>query len=396
MTAHKKYMVTKILIATVWILLGAGTIVLLVAAITKRNNEHVLKVNIDITGVQNNFFIDKSDVASIMQKINGGELENKPLYKIDLAAMEAALQKDQWVQKAEMFVDNNNVLQVKISEREPVVRIFTTSGASFYMDSSLKRLPLSDKFSARLPVFTSFPTEVKILTKKDSGLLRQIKLVGEFIGRNPFWMAQVEQVDINPDYTFELIPKVGNQLIHFGNADDYEEKFAKLLTFYRQVETKAGWNQYAAIDLKFKGQVIGIKRGAQEIKMDSLRSVQIMKTIIASAQKHVEDSTNVQLVQPADDNSRIDTTPQIDDLPSEEVETNKKANNNIIKSTSTENTQTETTEPKAGNLSHVSAKPSSFKKPGPAPLKTNIMKPAETKPPQNQKPKAIMPPKSDY
>lgn len=398
MTARKKYRLTKILTATLWILLGAGTIVLLVAAITKRNNAYILKVNIDITGVQNNFFIDKSDVVAIMQKTNGGKLENKPLYKIDLAAMETALQKDEWVQKAEMFFDNNNVLQVKISEREPVVRIFTTSGASFYMDSSLKRLPLSDKFSARLPVFTSFPTEVKVLTKKDSGLLRQIKLVGEFIGREPFWMAQVEQIDINTDYTFELIPKVGNQLIHFGNADDYEEKFAKLLTFYRQVETKAGWNQYSAIDLKYKGQVIGVKRGEQEIKMDSLRSVQIMKTIIANAQRHTEDSTSIQLVQPSDDNTSVNTSPIIDDVPSEEVETNKKIDNNIIKSTSTENTQTETTEPKAGNLSNVSANPSSFKKPHPAPLKTNIIKPAETKPPQNQKPKAVMPAKSqsDY
>ena len=398
MTARKKYILTKILIASVWVLLGAGTVVLLVAAITRRNSEHVRKVNINITGVQNNFFIDTSDVIAIIEKINGGKLQNKPLYKIDLAAMETALQKDQWVQKAEMFVDNNNVLQVKISEREPVVRIFTASGASFYMDSSLKRLPLSDKSFARLPVFTSFPTEVKVLTKKDSGLLKQIKLLGEFIGNDPFWMAQVEQVDINPDYTFELIPKVGNQLIHFGNADDYQQKFAKLLTFYKQVETKSGWNQYSAIDLKYKGQVIGVKRGAQEIKMDSLRSVQIMKTIISNAQKHTEDSTNVQL--PAEnDNSKINRTTVEKDPLSEDVQINNKQDaSHITTSTSTENKHPETTEPKAGNLSNVSVSSPSFKKPGPAPLKTNIIKPAETKPPQNQKPKAVMPAKStsDY
>ena len=176
MAVNSKYKLIKILTGLVWIFLSSGTIVLLVAAITKRNNEHCLKTNITISGVQNNFFIDKKDVIEIIQKTNGGKLENKSIHDIDLASMEIALQKDQWIKKAELFFDNNNVLQVRVSEREPVARIFTSSGASFYMDSSLKRLPLSDKFSARLPVFTNFPTDLMVLTKKDSNLLKQIKI----------------------------------------------------------------------------------------------------------------------------------------------------------------------------------------------------------------------------
>ncbi|MEO6290548.1 MAG: hypothetical protein ABIO76_11535, partial [Ginsengibacter sp.] len=158
MAVYGKYKLQKIFIALVWILLGSGTIVLLVAAITKRNNEHCLKTNIVITGVQNNFFIDKNDVIKLLQNANGGKLVNKPIHEIDLALMENDLQKDQWIRKAELFFDNNNVLQVRVSEREPVARVFTTSGRSFYLDSSLTRLPLSNKFSARLPVFSSFPT----------------------------------------------------------------------------------------------------------------------------------------------------------------------------------------------------------------------------------------------
>ncbi len=398
MTVNSKYKLTKILTALVWMLLGSGTIVLLVAAITKRNNEHCVKTNIDITGVQNNFFIDKNDVIEIMQKVNGGKLENKPVHKIDLASMEIALQKDQWIRKAKLFFDNNNVLQVRISEREPVARIFTSSGASFYMDSSLKRLPLSDKFSARLPVFTNFPTDLIVLTKRDSNLLRQIKMLGEFIGTNPFWMAQIEQVDINEGGTFELTPKVGNQVIYFGNADDYREKFGKLLTFYRQIEAISGWNKYSAIDLKYKGQVIGVRRGEQEIKMDSLRAVGIMKTIIANAQKHTNDSTNIQLVQPADDNSRINEPPVIDNVPAEEVNTRRKVENKVNGSIITEN-KTPATEQNTGSINNAPAeKPLSFKKPDPAPLKKQIIKPAISKMPQTlkAKPKAVMPPKSDY
>jgi len=81
----------------VWILLSSGTVVLLIAAITKKNNEHCVKIEIDIAGVQNNFFIDKKDVLGILQKTNGGSLEMKPLNSIDLALMETELQKTQWI-----------------------------------------------------------------------------------------------------------------------------------------------------------------------------------------------------------------------------------------------------------------------------------------------------------
>jgi cell division protein FtsQ len=149
--------------------------------------------------------------------------------------METELQKSKWIKKAELFFDNNNVLEVRISEREPIARIFTTSGLSFYLDSSLTRLPLSDKFSARLPVFTNFPTDVIVLSKEDSNLIKDIRILGGFIEANPFWMAQIDQVDISANRTFDLIPKLGNQIIHFGNAENYQEKFNNLLCFYKQV-----------------------------------------------------------------------------------------------------------------------------------------------------------------
>src|SRR5665647_1866073 len=252
MSQTGKYKFKKILVAMVWILLGSGTIVLLVAAISRRNNESCVRIEVEISGVQNNFFIAKKDVISILEKTNKGRLEKKPLRSLDLSAMETELQKSSWIKNAELFFDNNDVLEVKITEREPIARVFTTSGMSFYLDSSLARLPLSDKFSARLPVFTNFPTDVIVLSKEDSILLNEIKSLSEFIGNDPFWMAQIDQIDITPERTFELVPKLGNQVIRFGNGDNYEEKFNKLFAFYKQVQTRTGWNRYSIIDVQYK------------------------------------------------------------------------------------------------------------------------------------------------
>ena len=381
----------------IWIFLCSGTVVLLIAAITKRNNEHCTKVDIRISGVQNNFFIDKKAVISILENTNGGKLENKPVHKIDLALMEAVLKKSKWIKNAELFFDNNNVLEVKITEREPIARIFTTSGQSFYIDSSLARLPLSDKFSPRLPVFTDFPTDVIVLSKEDSALVRDIKKMSEFIAVDPFWMAQVDQIDISPNREFDLIPKLGDQVIHFGNADGCEEKFEKLLTFYKQVLSKIGWNHYSSISVQFNNQVIGVRRGAEEIKMDSLKAVQIMKDLIVNAQKNVNDSTNVQLEQP-DDNTNINTSSEKEIVPDENNIKNidgKKVSVSVTPIHVPEKPIVENHPliPKKSSTPHTS----SVEKPGPAPLK-KIIKPVITKPPQKatEKPKAVMPPKTDY
>src|SRR6185312_14658121 len=318
MAETRTYTFKKILAIAIWVVLGSGTIVLLVAAITKKKNERIAGLDIHISGVQNNYFIDRKDVLNILQKSNGGKFDNASASSLDLTGMENALSKQPWVKNAEMFFDNNNVLQVKIVEREPIARIFTISGASFYIDSSLTRLPLSSKFSARLPVFTSFPTDVKVLTKSDSGLLYGVKIISEFINTHPFWMAQIDQVDITPAATFEITPKLGNQIIRFGDADNCEQKFNKLLAFYKQVQTKIGWNKYSVIDVQFKNQVIGVNRDKAEIKSDSLRSIQIMKSIIEEAKKNTEDTTKIQLPQPSEiSNDKISISPVLEDVPNE-------------------------------------------------------------------------------
>lgn len=396
MPQNGKYIFKKILVAMVWILLASGTVVLLIAAVTRKNNEHCSKIEINISGVQNNFFIDKKGVISILEKTNGGRLEKKPLYTIDLALMETELQKSLWIKKAELFFDNNNVLVVKITEREPIARIFTTSGLSFYLDSSLIRLPLSDKFSARLPVFTDFPADVIVLTKEDSSLIRDIKTLSEFIGNDPFWMAQIDQVDITPNRTFDLIPKLGNQVIHFGNTENYHEKFSNLLCFYRQVLSQIGWSRYSSIDVQFKGQVVGVRRGANEIKMDSLRSVQVMKTIIAEAQKHTNDSTNIQLEQPADDNNNINTSREIEKTPVEDLKGNINDNNkNRVPVTPIHVPEKPVFKNHPSVKKNVQAIHSpSVEKTNPNPVKAKIIKPPVQK--IKEKPKAVMPSKTDY
>ena len=403
MAGNNKYKLKKILVISVWIILASGLVVLLVAAIAKKKNEHLSNVQINISGVQNNYFISKKDVMNILQKVHGHKLEQSGISSLDLSAMESQLEKDQWIKRAEMFIDNNNVLQIKITEREPIARIFTVSGASFYIDSSLAMLPLSDKFSARLPVFTSFPTDVKVLKKQDSTLLNEVKTLSQYINAHPFWMAQIDQIDITTAATFEMIPKLGNQIIRFGDANNATEKFNKLLAFYQKVQTKLGWNKYSVVDVQFKDQVIGVNRNAAEIKSDSLRSVLIMKTLIAEAKRNSNDSTKIQLPAPENnnDNDNINNSPVLN-VPTQATDENKiQVKPSEIKVSAVAPIQDHEKPFIKKHLSTESKSvirhPSSNERPHPTPSKKEVEKKVDKPNEQtNSVPRAVMPPKSDY
>jgi cell division protein FtsQ len=76
---------------------------------------------------------------------------------------------------------------------------------------------------------------------------------------NEFWSAQIEQIHID-QYNMELMPKLGKHQILFGSGTRIEQKFNRLLLFYKHVLNKAGWNYYSVLDLRYDKQLVGVRR----------------------------------------------------------------------------------------------------------------------------------------
>jgi cell division protein FtsQ len=265
-----KISIRKVLFTVAWLAAGAGLLTLLIAAIGKRNSEECTDYKITIKGTQDNFFVDKKDVERLLKASTKGNIKGQPMTAFNLRKMEALLEDNVWIRDAELFFDNQQVLHTSVWEREPVARIFTTGGSSYYIDSSKRRMPLSERLSARVPVFTNFPDR-KVLTKKDSLLLDDVKTMAQYIMEDDFRMAQVSQVDITKQRTFEMVPVIGNHLVLLGNAENLEQKFNRLFIFYKQVAGKTGFDRYSTINVQFAGQVIGTKRGAGTMAVDSVQ-----------------------------------------------------------------------------------------------------------------------------
>jgi cell division protein FtsQ len=352
--------IKKILFISAWVIIGSGITVLLVAA-NSRKQKHVCKdLAVTIKGVGENFYIDKHDIIGGLRYEAGGKLIGRPVEEIDLSKLERQLEKSSWIRDAELYFDSRNVLHVIVFEREPIARVFTTAGRSFYIDSSGTRLPLLDKVSVRVPVITNF-TNARKLSSADSLVLNDMKHLATFVNGHEFWSAQVAQIDIIGARSYEIIPTVGNHMIRIGDADNLEQKFSRLMVYYKQVVPKVGLEKYAALDARFDGLVIGIHKG-QTSKVDSIQLQKNIKELMERSQLQSEANQPMELTT-----EKAGTVTPVVALPPASVK-------------------------QAPNPNPVKATP----KTDPVPLKTTQSKPVKAvgeKSP-GKKPKAVMPKKA--
>ena len=265
------------IISSLWWLLGIGICGLLTAGMQYKKHLPCSDIKVNIESVKGHVFIDEKDITQLLKK--NGVAIGKPVSDISLQPLEYLLKQQPWIYNAELFFDNKQVLNVNILEREPLARIFTLQGTSFYIDSSGMQLPLSNDYSARVPMFTAFTSTKKKLSKPDSLLMNDIKEIATLIQQDSFWNAQVSQVNITPYKTFEIIPLLGNQVIKLGNADSLQSKFDRLTAFYNQVWVKGGFEKYESISVEFSGQIVAVKRGVPKPVIDSEHAKQLINAM---------------------------------------------------------------------------------------------------------------------
>lgn len=275
-----------------WVVIGGGMLTLLIAAMGKQKRNTCKDYTITIKGTDNKLFLSKAEISQLLKAATKGNIKGQSKSSFNLLRMEELLEENVWVKDAQLYFDNKDVLHVSVKERQPIARIFTTGGRSFYLDEDGKAMQLSDRQTAKVPVFTGFPDK-KIKTQKDSILLKHVITTAQYINSDSFWTAQAAQIDMKPSETddsweFEMVPVIGNHIVKLGKGEDIEKKLNRLFTFYKQVLSRTGFDKYKMIDVRFAGQVIGGK--SESPKVDS---VQLRKNVEELLQqiKRVEADT---------------------------------------------------------------------------------------------------------
>jgi cell division protein FtsQ len=143
---------------------------------------------------------------------------------------------------------------------------FMGPAGSYYIDADGREMALSENYTARVVVVTG--------TEDKTFFGDSLYQVVQAIRKEPFLDALVQEIAVSPDHTLEIIPRVGDQRIFFGDAGNPEWKLTKLRAFYQKGLPNVGWNRYSRIDLRYSNQIVARKWSDQERKIrDSVRTV---------------------------------------------------------------------------------------------------------------------------
>lgn len=214
-------------------------------------------VDIHIDHEQGMFFLERSDIMQILGTAYGDSVKGDALKSIRVGRIESLLEEQAYVEDAETWLDANGNMHIEIVQKQPVVRVINKYGVHYYLDKIGNKIPISDKFTARVPVVTGSIEEGSFNTDMATSraLQNTLKLVNYF-RLDPFWNAQIEQIAIAPNGTFTLIPKLGNHKILFGSIANMEEKLNKMKIFYKEGLSHTGWEKYESFKLDFNGQIV--------------------------------------------------------------------------------------------------------------------------------------------
>ena len=212
----------------------------------KRNNERMLKsVNISFAEDKDNYFITHEMVNNLLIQNSGEPLSIKK-EKVDLNTLETVLNDHEMIEKAEVFSNIDGSLNAHIKQKTPIVR-YVSDNAKYYLDNKGDRIPLSENFSARVPVVVG---QINVDKKSEYVYLFNEIAKDDFLKKSITGLTILSSGSVvmtNRDYDFEII---------FGNPINVDKKLKNYKAFYKHAIKDTLIKNYKTVSLLFTEQVV--------------------------------------------------------------------------------------------------------------------------------------------
>lgn len=234
-------------------------------------------------------FIGRVEIDDMITQTSGN-LVGLKLHNIDIHKIENVLKANPYIQAAKVYADMDGVINVRISQREPVLRIINLTNQDFYIDRNGLKMPVSPNFTPHILVANGYilePFGNKVDTLRTE-LAKDLFKAAVFIEGDTLWREQIEQMYINQKSEIELVPRVGNHKIVLGDADFLNVKFSNLLAFYKKALPTVGWDAYKTINIKYINQVVCERNIIDSTKIKSAK-VPVQPVLIDTI-KNIQDT----------------------------------------------------------------------------------------------------------
>lgn len=230
---------------------------LTIAANVVRLRSQIHGIDVSIRCGRTPKLVDEQTVVdSIMT--NMPQLFTTHVGNIDREKVAAAAAKVPYIENATASVSVSGRVVVKAKQRRPIARLFYGS-RELYIDSHGAVFPVSPLADCSLLVLSGAFNEALNPDSLNSQVLALLS-VAEFLDHNSNYAMLIDQLYIESDGDIMMVSKLGSNTVELGSADNLDEKFTNLWTFYRKGMPRAGWDTYNRISLKYKGQVVCTKK----------------------------------------------------------------------------------------------------------------------------------------
>lgn len=213
------------------------------------------KINVTIQDSLSKSFISIPEIKRMVADSALG----LPMSDINTTAIEQSLTLSGVLSTAEAFTSYPDVLNIVVTQREPVARI-KTEGCDYYCDKAGYILPVAGAKALDLPVVTGqLPIELQPGPTDDTeaaAWLAQLLAFTEKVRNNAYWSDEIEQIEVARDGNLTLYMKQRPFHILFGSATDLGDKFRKMSVFYKTILPTEEGSGYKVVNIKYKNQII--------------------------------------------------------------------------------------------------------------------------------------------
>jgi cell division protein FtsQ len=225
-----------------------GLVIFLYSFSNHRNSERKLtKTEVVFVG-ENKLFLKPESVNKLLIE-NKKDASSIRKDEVDLNKIEKTISSHDMIEMSDVFVSIDGVLKAVVKQKTPIARIYD-GGTSFYIDYEGNKMPLSDNFTARVPIVSG---TINDKNNKDLAALFRSIYDDAFLKKN------IIAIQIMPNGSLKLFNRNYNYFIDFGRTINVDNKFNNYKAFFQKAVLDSSLYKYKKIDLRFTEQVVCTK-----------------------------------------------------------------------------------------------------------------------------------------
>ena len=252
-----RYLIT----ALVGVLIFGTVSIAFRAGVKSREPIQCKGLNVVILDSLENDFVSRTDVKKFLEK-EYGQYIGIPIDSINLSRIEDIIDGRSAVMKSEAYVTKDGMLNIKVTQRKPIVR-FQKEDGGFYADAEGFVFPLQSSYASyvqivdgNIPINMKSGHKGKIENPKEKEWFDKVMNVVNFIEGSKIWKDRIVQIHVDNGGELILIPREGKERFNIGQPVNIKDKFDRMATYYTAIAANREGKTYRTVTLKYDRQIV--------------------------------------------------------------------------------------------------------------------------------------------